>query len=63
MSGMVCCTCGSQIRDNIVRMTLEHHEIISQAEAHGRFVTVDAAVACSILCLSRYLAIALEGER
>jgi hypothetical protein len=39
---------------------LEHFDLVSQAEAHGRIVTVDAAVACSTNCLATYLTTELE---
>lgn len=52
---LVCCECGAPVTSTYARYQLEQFEYISQAEGHGRIVTVDAAVACSTRCLRTYL--------
>jgi hypothetical protein len=56
-----CAWCGAKITGTIVRYQLEQFDLISHAEAHGRWLPTDAAVTCSTNCLSRYLEAEMEG--
>lgn len=58
---LVCCDCGIGIGRTYARFQLEQFDLISQAEGHGRILTVDAALACSVSCLVRYLKTELEA--
>lgn len=58
---LACCSCGAPIRGTYARFQLEQFDLISQAEGHGRILTIDAAVACSTNCLATYLTTELES--
>jgi len=56
MSRILCQSCKAPLNQSIIRYTCEHFEIVSQAEGHGRYVTLRAAVTCSDHCLAQILA-------
>ena len=55
MTGACCCECGARLGRHTASFKFETHETVCQATGAGRLLTVDAALACSMACMAKYL--------